>query len=127
MSLGVAKALRARAEKLDWALAKVLELAVQSFDLKSAQVFNVLRQEALVSVCLEQVGRHLGFLALLQVAEDQINPLGQSHTDRVGLKGHAHLEDEVLGTVGPVRQDHVPNWLPHVVKSEVCVGLVEKE
>ena len=44
------------------------------FDLKRAQFLNVRWHVALVCVCLEQILGHLCFLALLKVAEDEIDP-----------------------------------------------------
>ena len=66
---------RAR-EELDWALPKVSNLAAGSLSFQWTYLVFI-GQVLLVGVRLKQILRPLCFLSRLQMAEDQINPLGQ--------------------------------------------------
>ena len=76
----VPEPLRRRSKQLNRALSKEANLAVDALDLERAQVLNVGRHVALVGVRLEQVLGHLCLLALLQVAEDEVDPPWQTHS-----------------------------------------------
>ena len=112
----MAHSFQGRAKELNGALTKVTDLALEGFVLKWTHIFDAAwRDKSLVSIRLEQVHRHLGLLTLLEVAENQVNPLRQRHTYRVRLEGHAHFQDKVGGTGGPVRQGNVGNWVAHMI------------
>ena len=81
MLLRVAEALRVRAEYLNRALSEVTDLTLQRVQLQWTQVLDIIRHERLVGIGLEQILRHLGFLTLLEAAEDHIDPLWQGHAD----------------------------------------------
>ena len=59
----------------------------------------------------EDVHGLLGGLALLFVAEDEVDPLVQVRTDVVALQRAPVLVDEVLGALGPRWQNDVINAL----------------
>ena len=81
--LGVAKPLRIRREDLNGALTEVTNLTLQGIKLQRTQILHVLRHKLLISVRLEQILCHLGFLSLLEAPEYEIDPLWQGHADRV--------------------------------------------
>ena len=114
--LWMAHSFQGGAKELNRALTKVADLALEGFVLKWTHIFHTAwRDKRLVSVRLEQIHRHLGLLTLLEVAENQVNPLGQGHTYRVRFECHTHFQDEVGGAGGPVRQGNVRDRVAHMI------------
>ena len=114
--LWVAHSFQGRAKELDGALPEVADLALEGFVLERTHIFHAAwRDKSLVGVRLEQIHRHLSLLTLLEVAEDQVDPLGQGHTYRVRFECHTHLQDKVCGVGGPVGQGNVRNRVAHMI------------
>lgn len=84
-------------EKLDWALAEVFHLTMEGLFFKAIKLVYFW-DVFLVCMRLEEVVGHLGSVALLEVAEDQINPFRKHRANIIRFKRLSHLQDKVKWT-----------------------------